>query len=85
MNFIEAMKAVRDGKKVRGCEWGSNAYIHKVDDEICYKSGSLYDIHYEVLNPMLDGISGDWVIVEDNTPKYCDKCGQKVTVTVGCY
>lgn len=42
MKFEDALKAMRDGKRVRRREWPSEHYIHAVDNSAVWHGGALY-------------------------------------------
>lgn len=59
MNFMEAVKAMKEGNKVKIKEWGKHAFF-------CYKGCFIYDEEDKVPTMMCNWIeSTDWEIVEE--------------------
>jgi len=84
MNFIEACKVMKEGKKVKHCSWiSSYASLDKLTDEIVITRKLIYTKDQlsstSILRSNINEFLTDWEIYEEPHQCKCEKCGKVIS------
>lgn len=67
MNFIEAFKAIIEGKKVRRATWSEEQYVHKDDICTCDKDACVVDEYGDGYNFATYEYLKEWELYEEKS------------------